>query len=716
MLYSASESPLLQNSRKAAGLSYFRSAITDHILVSYQASGTGSGWLQSLSDNCVQSFAQLRARKKQAFHNEHLFRSAIVSMVDKIMDKLHYFALQFNLEVGWDLHVSTTRPTFVTEVVHYNFRREPIETITIYRARLSTRLWSLVIRGHGPLIEFFVLPAQIVIGLSRSESHHRPILELRAMRKQDDLHWFLNGRDMSADQLQEVCETAFKNLIARCLHDSSYQPDDDDHEPGTSSRQPQDQESDRAFPSSTQSEQAHNVRFFDYEATRQIDFHNRSYFDYDTAETSEAIWSTAVGVGQEPAPSAAQFNNGEGEYTADITTHSSAVLPQTFESEGQPAANITASTNTILASQPEQRLESSTPEVEEPAPPGRKMSVGRFLERLHAQMMARAAQQADADRQSPGKDLPAQQGDLGSLKTFPQEIKATASAVRESATDITEAAADFKSASAEIKGAALDLKEAACEIKDSAPDLISASSKLRSAACDLKESASEILPGPRDPSNRTMDSTKEMTLPPSSPDSQPDHAAKVEGEFIMTEDHFANVISAMDFLLEEIELDISLIGHCGAEAFRARDMRKVQDLCAKAKEKTEFKFTVVELREKWERLEEIQQAAKAYLHEGQTSASLISSVSLRRPVGVLCAFDTVLESLELLLDLFGRIGAQSFAARDFNRVEASRSQSMDIIDFQAQFHSHRKQWQSSSPESDIKIAPPASSSLSPAGV
>jgi len=71
---------------------------------------------------------------------------------------------------------------------------------------------------------------------------------------------------------------------------------------------------------------------------------------------------------------------------------------------------------------------------------------------------------------------------------------------------------------------------------------------------------------------------------------------------------------------------------------------------------------------------------------------VISSVSMRRPIGVPAALDTTIEALELTIDLLGRVGAQAFENRRYDEVERYQKLSIEIIEFRTRIAKLGERW------------------------
>lgn len=215
MLYSLLE-PRLRG--RATGLSHFRSATNEQLIATYNSSvnALDIGWIQSLSGECSATNLARRNAERRHQASAQQFHSMVVEMVDRVMDKLHGYALEFNLAVGWNLHISATPPTFVNETVQYNSRREPTESQTMYRARLATRLWSLVVRARRNQVEFFLLPTQSVMGLSKTE-HYYPAVMTLALDVESCVWSLDENLEFASFGVDRLCQRLFRMLVNKCI-------------------------------------------------------------------------------------------------------------------------------------------------------------------------------------------------------------------------------------------------------------------------------------------------------------------------------------------------------------------------------------------------------------------------------------------------------------------------------------------------------------------
>jgi hypothetical protein len=194
------------------------SSLTEQILANYKTCTNDSrvSWMQQLAKESMHFLAQQRGIKLQVVLKETVYNQAIWELLTRVFDQLQTYSFEFNHVMGWnELRTTTTRPALITEVLRYNKFREPLETTTCFRGRLSTRFMSLVIRGKKDCLEFLFLPVEKVIGLSKAESYYEPVCTMNGKLSDGQVTWYLNDQELSNEQLTATCIDLFTDLIAR---------------------------------------------------------------------------------------------------------------------------------------------------------------------------------------------------------------------------------------------------------------------------------------------------------------------------------------------------------------------------------------------------------------------------------------------------------------------------------------------------------------------
>lgn len=190
--------------------------LTEQILSSYNtcANERRSSWMRDLAKDSIEFIADVRGLQYKAVKRETIFNQSIAHIVTEIFTMLRAYSFEFNHSVGWnDLYITCSKPGFVTEVTRYNIFREPVESVTNFRARLSTRSWSVVIRGRKNKIDVMLIPVYKVIGLSKVETEFPPILSLTGTLTKQQVQWHLNGQPLLEGQLETIAMEVFASLI-----------------------------------------------------------------------------------------------------------------------------------------------------------------------------------------------------------------------------------------------------------------------------------------------------------------------------------------------------------------------------------------------------------------------------------------------------------------------------------------------------------------------
>lgn len=181
-------------------------------------------WTRQLADESMDFLARQRARWLKNMEREELYNQATGCLIQEICRRFNSFASAFNQAIGdRDLYVTLTEASIVTEVVRYNKFREAMETVTNFRARLSTRHMSLVMKGFRNEITFVLLPGERVLGLSRTEKDFKieARLTARFTHSEERPVWKSEGRDLTDEKLDKICKALFRKLIVQTREQSA---------------------------------------------------------------------------------------------------------------------------------------------------------------------------------------------------------------------------------------------------------------------------------------------------------------------------------------------------------------------------------------------------------------------------------------------------------------------------------------------------------------
>ncbi|MBS2006984.1 MAG: hypothetical protein JST01_08085 [Cyanobacteria bacterium SZAS TMP-1] len=179
-------------------------------------------YLQYLAQKSLSYADEMQQQRENGAHSYNVEKST-ESVVDRIFAILESYSLQLNkLSQCRDLFISTTAPARLQEVQEYNRFRQPLKSLNVYRTRFSTQRLSLVIRGMGHLVEFFLLPGDRVIGLSRAEADVSPLMVFQSEAGLTGLSWFVEAKPLTADRMERYSLLALEHLLDKTREEVGY--------------------------------------------------------------------------------------------------------------------------------------------------------------------------------------------------------------------------------------------------------------------------------------------------------------------------------------------------------------------------------------------------------------------------------------------------------------------------------------------------------------
>jgi hypothetical protein len=202
--------------RVASDVDTWRAALSGQILAQSGANEASmrNTWLHCLKYESLQFLENHTGGRLEQLRQEQLNKQALEVMVDRLFACLQGFAYEFNkVAVGTDLHVSGTMSGDVKEVLNYNKYREAEKTQTYFRARLSTRFYTLIIRGGENLIDCFVMPVNHAMALSKVEKEYNPLATIEIKVNDEGIVWRSLVDESSFNSLEDLCAWLFQRLI-----------------------------------------------------------------------------------------------------------------------------------------------------------------------------------------------------------------------------------------------------------------------------------------------------------------------------------------------------------------------------------------------------------------------------------------------------------------------------------------------------------------------
>ncbi len=140
--------------------------------------------------------------------------TSMTLLVDRIFSILEPYIHELNQNFrATDLSITFTPPAVVNENVGYDALRRPSVVVSSYRCRISTSRLALVVRGKEDRVDFFLLPVESVMGLSRVEDAHQPLMTFSAYAKGGVIHWEVEEKPLTEERMERFILLIFEHLM-----------------------------------------------------------------------------------------------------------------------------------------------------------------------------------------------------------------------------------------------------------------------------------------------------------------------------------------------------------------------------------------------------------------------------------------------------------------------------------------------------------------------
>lgn len=201
-------------SSPADGASLERSPLTssgdvwkDRILKAYRGNPKDSAQLLAIVPN---QRAQFEAGERQ---KQELIEESMIRIVDRMFDNFQNTAYGFNrVTQGSDLELTWIRPSLTSEA-QGNWVEGSAEGVRVFSGRISTRYWTLVVRGTARSILTFILPSDKLLSFGSSAIDFEPYLEIFPQSDGMSVNWFIKDREITPDIFPSVFRALLDGLI-----------------------------------------------------------------------------------------------------------------------------------------------------------------------------------------------------------------------------------------------------------------------------------------------------------------------------------------------------------------------------------------------------------------------------------------------------------------------------------------------------------------------
>lgn len=203
-----------RNSDAAAAANLTQAGI-GHILSLYGNSGSEErrSSMQQLIDDSVQFLNTVR-RGAHSPEIQSLLETSMVDVANRSYAILESCALELNSALGpSELWLSCTPPSHVNEALKFDRMRRPTETVTTFRGRVSSGLYSIVLRAQDGVVDFLLLPSDRAVGLMKSESNYSPLMTFTGNLRAKGVEWLVEDKPLTDARLEKYCIEFFRYFL-----------------------------------------------------------------------------------------------------------------------------------------------------------------------------------------------------------------------------------------------------------------------------------------------------------------------------------------------------------------------------------------------------------------------------------------------------------------------------------------------------------------------
>lgn len=197
----------LQNAHSKGVLNSFNSMTIEH---------DHAALLEDLANEALIFIEEEQKHAKQREREELLKSNAIHAYIGKIVGMLSPYAGLVNTAVGHtELYTVLTGPEIIVENIKLPGAHDSYEIKKDYRARFSTRTWSLLFRGIDGRIDIFLMPVDKVMRLTKVETFFKPVARIFAEVSGSKVVWTMDGQETSAEERMSFILKQFHQLLER---------------------------------------------------------------------------------------------------------------------------------------------------------------------------------------------------------------------------------------------------------------------------------------------------------------------------------------------------------------------------------------------------------------------------------------------------------------------------------------------------------------------
>jgi hypothetical protein len=142
-----------------------------------------------------------------------LVKEAMIKVVDRMFDNFQNTAYEFNqVTAGTNLELNWIRPHFTQEEAS-NWHDSTRVLIDIFTGRISTRYWTLAVRGTTSGVDTYILPSDKLLGFSTSPTSYPTYLSMSSTCDGLAVDWIVANKTIDPEILPSIYRALLDGLI-----------------------------------------------------------------------------------------------------------------------------------------------------------------------------------------------------------------------------------------------------------------------------------------------------------------------------------------------------------------------------------------------------------------------------------------------------------------------------------------------------------------------
>jgi hypothetical protein len=144
---------------------------------------------------------------------ENAIKENMIALIDEMFDVFQNCAYEMNkFATGTELELNWIRP-FLSKEGSATQHSVDNNLVVIFSGRMSTRRWTMVIKGTLEYIQVFILPADKLIGFALSTTNFRPFFMMEPACDGLNVSWHINRSSVRREMFPVIQRELFNGLI-----------------------------------------------------------------------------------------------------------------------------------------------------------------------------------------------------------------------------------------------------------------------------------------------------------------------------------------------------------------------------------------------------------------------------------------------------------------------------------------------------------------------